>query len=1535
MDLIQTPDDSPQATVITPEQAQNPDFVAPVNPPAVVNHTANMMTIANTNSAADIQDLPQNYNIAAANATDGSEDKVRTDLAIQQLQGQQNTLKQVQQNAALSGNVPDFNAATFSLNTPVTSDVINTQKQMSLEQQTADNMQLKAATTDPIQAKVVADEANDPTRDRLIKYQIYSQVMQKVLDEQSTGQSDAGAVTDFLGNFIPLSTAHAESKLVDIPQGYQSAGTRLSGFNLADQNAYMFNHMPLDQFVTFMNPQNPDGYVARVLDRAGTVDTNVSQLGSVVSKTLEGQTEAGKELQTGFNLLDVGTAADIALKVGTNIARVAKVSSDAVGSAELNAAKVSGVPSPLQNSILKGVPMNNAVTDSMPSAYGSVVDLAGSNTPEAITQKLEQIDAIGARIKDIQTDKVLTPDEINLAVEKTKQDLSKQAGNIVVSDVKAVDDPTSSLTKVQATLGKQDGLGWSNSGAANASLTSKGFSPDDYTLFKADDGRTYANVTRVADEASVIKGFDIDEITKNPVLGGFQKYVFHPSSYAPDQMSAMAYSATKTEGFIHEDIIRPLAAKMNLPAADKKVLNQVIDEGRDLGQDHNYNQLSEAWERFSGKPITDKQVEAYYAAKQLGNVIYHTANKGLYESYARQGLKQISFSNDATGFTFDHPLSDRTGRLGKVITENFSDGSGIRAYNGSTGEGFKLGQLTSDKVAELKATGYDIVKLKDPVKVEGKGHYEYIIGKRGNLNVKELNPVQLNYKPGTIGSRLYAGKWFVKQPVVREFEDGSGKYAMNPLTHAVTSTKAEATAWASKWNNARQAYKDLEAGLITKNEADEVMGLTHQIETTEQYKSMLDDGSIEDHPMGVYYDKEKPEANPNAYDMTDNESRSLDDYYQQNGRAIYSTRGDRLSGPQDENADVLNVYAALHKGTQNVIRSGSFDAYRESGIMRWFKAADEAGALKETNMQKAIQDDNPYKGNIDSGLKQQLELLRLPLVRQMASTTRSAEVWKATMRSIGEWIEGRGGKRLAVAAYDLTSKNPITAARTWAFDSKMGLFAPGQLLIHGMMMYNAAAVSPIMGLKAMGALPLVRMAVANGTDSMIDWLAKHPTLSKLHGMGPDEFKLYMKELQNSGITHIGGSVVYLQKWGNNMDMNKLQQGVHAMREYGRKAFFYEGELWNSLVSHGIAWREFAAKNPGADMSSTASRLAIKNRTDALSGNMMTNNASYWNKGILSWPTQFLSFHARLIDNMLPEILGGSKQFSGAEKARLAAGQMLFYGTAGIPAAGWAYDQINQARGTPPSEAEYKTITGGFFDAVLRNYLNADSSVSQRLGSGHAIENLWHEIATKDFTDVAGGPTISIGGQVYQSLKSAARLLSAGRSTDNFGHVSEDALLQVAKNISSFDNVYKAYWMYHANAFLSNTGKVIDARDYTTAEKLMEILSVSPRSVYAASDTYLRNQGIQQHQKEIMNLVNENQNKAILDGSPDAYERSAQMNQALIAASFPNQNERTTFIQQMNTKFSRDTEKNKIIRENFKLEGPTPSNQEQLQLPEGQ
>jgi hypothetical protein len=516
----------------------------------------------------------------------------------------------------------------------------------------------------------------------------------------------------------------------------------------------------------------------------------------------------------------------------------------------------------------------------------------------------------------------------------------------------------------------------------------------------------------------------------------------------------------------------------------------------------------------------------------------------------------------------------------------------------------------------------------------------------------------------------------------------------------------------------------------------------------------------------------------------------------------------------------------------NVARLSSFDDFKTSAVQRW---VNTYGKFLE-------HDPNASPAEIFNGatvgrrasldLKHQIEGQR-EAIQRMLNFRSDFDLWKEnTLRKMHEWIVGNSDNvlRQAISKAPLwvIDHNPINVLRGLAFDMKLGMLNPGQLLVQISTAFSALAMSPKAGLKGMFTIaPWIayRTAIRNGVgDNVLDVLAKRG-FAKLSGFSNEvEFKNYFKFLDKSGFFAFGDSHLLVNTAHPAAAYSFLNK-QDAVRTAGR-FFFNRAEDVNRLVAARIAYDEAVAKFGKADLGNFEFSEFFRARAENYSFNMSQTSAAAWQKGLLSIPTQFWAYNWRMMEALV------GKQFTRNQKIRLLMSQMFMAGTAGVPLGSLITDLMNKhtgaaprlaahpddARGEPSTgEIAYATLQRGMVDELVNQMTGADVQIGQRLGTGDFFQQLAEKFAGySEYSDkvtpaeLAGGATYSVMGDALDAAFNVVRHLTAAETGGiDASEMTQNDWETLAKQISSANNVFfKRYYAEKFGIYQSQKGRTL-------------------------------------------------------------------------------------------------------------------------------
>jgi hypothetical protein len=248
-------------------------------------------------------------------------------------------------------------------------------------------------------------------------------------------------------------------------------------------------------------------------------------------------------------------------------------------------------------------------------------------------------------------------------------------------------------------------------------------------------------------------------------------------------------------------------------------------------------------------------------------------------------------------------------------------------------------------------------------------------------------------------------------------------------------------------------------------------------------------------------------------------------------------------------------------------------------------------------------------------------------------------------------------------------------------------------------------------------------------------------------------------------------------------------------------------------------------------------------------NMSKAGAAAWQQGWASIPTQFLSYQARVLEALL------GKQFTTPEKIRLLLGQVVLYGTAGAPFLPFLSEKIRGDSGNPAELGTWEGLADrGIVDTMIWGLTGEDTQFGERAGTGGFVTDTFRELmgmskyGQVSFVDVMGGPIYGISKSIFfgetgkpGTFWETVRFMSAESGGDTGLPLTTAAVVDLAKNITSFNNSYKAYMVWNYGQFVTTSGKVaLDELPSTDAFAVFLGLTPGEYRDYVAKQDWRRN-----------------------------------------------------------------------------------------------
>ena len=467
--------------------------------------------------------------------------------------------------------------------------------------------------------------------------------------------------------------------------------------------------------------------------------------------------------------------------------------------------------------------------------------------------------------------------------------------------------------------------------------------------------------------------------------------------------------------------------------------------------------------------------------------------------------------------------------------------------------------------------------------------------------------------------------------------------------------------------------------------------------------------------------------------------------------------------------------------------------------------------------------------------------------------SRQESLFEGAAQKYHDWaLEGSRGMGLEKSSIKhalwLKHTDPIAAVLTANMHLMLGAMNPAQVYV------QASAAVVALSLAKVSDIPGIIATAARFTmlDNIKDLRALKKVAERLVASkqaSPDEIELYLG-WRRSGLyesVRSNADMNYISSTGVGITADILRKGSNASL-----IFYRAGELMNrrlSFISSFVRWR---ADNQTATLLLTDKKTGIVsfNNDDALTAivqeanktmlELNAANKSWWQGGagksasqrVFSMTGQFQQVLAKTMELSLKgEKRGG---FATAQKKRIAVGQLLMFGAAGVPLVSIVAPAMFEWLGVNPDEATANAVNQGATGVVVKEVFGADVDVANRAALfSSTFETMKDIMTSKDpmwskFLAVTGTTGQRVGeaaqdvsmvlqSQAFASLAELEPLLMHNRASETDMNV--PTMIETATDIatimttisSSGRNLLKARMMH-------NSGKILDRRGRITLDE---------------------------------------------------------------------------------------------------------------------
>lgn len=815
-----------------------------------------------------------------------------------------------------------------------------------------------------------------------------------------------------------------------------------------------------------------------------------------------------------------------------------------------------------------------------------------------------------------------------------------------------------------------------------------------------------------------------------------------------------------------------------------------------------------------GMGLSESEQLAYYAARQARNITHTLRDSEMVRDLVASGHKNVTFS------VVENEVGRQISQPGRFVDASTVVGKTVYSAVEGTAK-----RITADFELGLNE---QVIRLHAPVEINGR-QYQHILGDARTVRQSDITSV-LPYRPGEF-SRIYTDEYFVLAKGAHEVDGVSS--ATESVIRTAKSQK-EAAKYVSDMNAAVELMRLARAGEhAPRNLEGQVAQLIGAHTDAAEFISQFDAGMYD----GIKFDHKFTRSKEEYLNLFTGQSLTE--------RPFTGVRGARIYSVDRNRQNTLDVMRSLEAEITNVSRVANIGEWRETQIRRWMNTFGDTIADRTGN------DVNDFYrlaagGPLKLARKGQRELFAERthnyIMRQLGVPTAEEKMYKNWSREVSEkWFNSAdGGGKVSSIGAAIRQMAPLNFLRSVNFNLALGMFNPAQLLVQANGMAQAVILHPLHGLRAAKTYPLLRLALMSDNPAVWKHVGAFNSLTELGLSSADEFARLVKSVRKSGIIDNLNSTAL-----HNTEEGKLGvvTGLGGKVLAAGRIPFNRGEEASRLISFDVARREWAAKHPGVAWDSDAALKDIVVRMDDLTQNMTKANQAAWQKGALSIPMQFLQYNVKLASNVLTSAATGVQRamgkdvayrgFTAAESAKIMAGHLVVYGTAGYGATQFMDEILGPSLTNSMTPEQKAYVSQGLISGVIAS-MTADEkgeggtqiAVGSRLGSFDYYVNMADKLFSKDTSlwDAIAGPSKQTGAR----LGAAADIVKLWRAG---ALETPEAVLEglgkiATEEISTLRNATRAYLYYQNNGVMSN-GKGTPIAQLNNQEILGQALGFQP------------------------------------------------------------------------------------------------------------
>ena len=659
----------------------------------------------------------------------------------------------------------------------------------------------------------------------------------------------------------------------------------------------------------------------------------------------------------------------------------------------------------------------------------------------------------------------------------------------------------------------------------------------------------------------------------------------------------------------------------SLSGAERKQVTEALVKGDAL--EHEFDPL-ELKAQFGIE--SEKAIEAYYLYRQGRNILHMIKDREAVDDLVSRGFREAKVSV---------PGTDAESTIESFVVKQITDATPLydkRAYHMTTGKGTTINP-------ESLAHGAQVLEVRGGY-LAGKTNYDYIIVEPTKVRIHDITSV-VGKKEGTF-SRIHTDEFFITERIPI---DGDGAVKEGRRAFRTATTIVEADKYVAGMNALQAMAK---AGVrISKDDVIKHLG---------DFETKLDD-MADAFNSGKYNDSIFERNVSGVRDVFFRNLIYRGGYDVSTGKLFFSGRGDKAIpsiSQKSIEANVADPWESIQREITNTINFVSATEMRRNMIQKWYNTfkdlipADMIGKDAEETFANAVNRLDQFKklrGYETTREKQMIGQLKFVL-NSIGVEHPVERITRAAIHGVINNIEkgaGKVGEFAKSKGFNMGNvpviKHIPAMIRQWdvpnfarylTSHAFLGLGSVRQLWVQSSGMLYTSALHPVHGSKA--AFNIVPLLTAYGSDNPEVWKwALRAADPKDIAVSSNDFVRTVAAMKRIGLLdNIGASTV---NEGADAAANVLGK---AKQRFDATSFFLfnSGEAVNRVGAFDTARRVWSEANPGLVWDSTENLPKVLELADTFNGNMTRASEAFWQKGVLSIPTQFLQYGVKSSANLL-------------------------------------------------------------------------------------------------------------------------------------------------------------------------------------------------------------------------------------------------------------------------------------------------------------